>query len=593
MNLYVDEARPDDTGDGLSWATAKKTLGAAYTLAAPADTINMAAGTYTPGALVLGKAGLTIQGPNAAINPVTNLAGRVPEAVLQAATLTMDANDIQILGLKWDGTDASVKACLRGSNGFGPVNGGVVRNNIMAAGSGVMQYGVFMSVIGTTNNWLVEQNVVGPWTVAAGTAIWLNTSTRSTGCVIRNNRVNGGAAASSRGINVGDFHENVLVEGNAVTTSYWNISCPNKARDVIIRGNTVSGVLVSGTAAIRISADASGEARNITVEDNVISSTQKQGIYVYNNGGYVSGSIIIRNNTISWDPANLIALLGAIEVHIYGLATGSPTANVTISGNTVNFISGYTGAVATSYGITLSGDKVTAALVTGNTVNGGGFVSTEAVAPKPSGLFLVSNIVPDGLLSGAISASGNIFVHLDNGIVAFNAVGLAYGGLSGCTVVAGNHQLTATSYGVRSGAGVVIDARNNFWGDDSGPSGGAIDPVTMLPANGTGVLVSSYVRFDPFMQLNSGRLTEPTYRNPDAATEPGGGVPMTGTPGTDGELAFQTAYNEGGIDIFVDGKKREMSKGGIGNTPELGRKTSVVRNWRDNPGKFDDNVGKR
>lgn len=56
---YVDAARPDDTGDGLSWATAKKTVGAAITAAANGDIIELAGGTF--GGFTLNKR-LTIIG---------------------------------------------------------------------------------------------------------------------------------------------------------------------------------------------------------------------------------------------------------------------------------------------------------------------------------------------------------------------------------------------------------------------------------------------------------------------------------------------------------------------------------------------------
>ncbi len=36
---YVDASRPDDSGDGLSWATAKKTIQAAVDLAAGGETV--------------------------------------------------------------------------------------------------------------------------------------------------------------------------------------------------------------------------------------------------------------------------------------------------------------------------------------------------------------------------------------------------------------------------------------------------------------------------------------------------------------------------------------------------------------------------
>jgi hypothetical protein len=50
--LYVDGARPDDTGDGSSWATAKQTIQAAVTVAAAGDTVLVTNGIYNVGASV-------------------------------------------------------------------------------------------------------------------------------------------------------------------------------------------------------------------------------------------------------------------------------------------------------------------------------------------------------------------------------------------------------------------------------------------------------------------------------------------------------------------------------------------------------------
>jgi len=72
---YVDATRPDDTGDGLSEATAKKTIAAGYALCAAGDRLNVkASGTYTltatvnvtvAGTVAAGR--VTIQGYSATI----------------------------------------------------------------------------------------------------------------------------------------------------------------------------------------------------------------------------------------------------------------------------------------------------------------------------------------------------------------------------------------------------------------------------------------------------------------------------------------------------------------------------------------------
>ncbi len=74
---YADADRPDDTGDGLSPSTAKKTVGAAVTLAAadgsPPHTINIADGTYSETAFLnnANHVGITLQGESRAGTIIT------------------------------------------------------------------------------------------------------------------------------------------------------------------------------------------------------------------------------------------------------------------------------------------------------------------------------------------------------------------------------------------------------------------------------------------------------------------------------------------------------------------------------------------
>ncbi|HOG49728.1 MAG TPA: choice-of-anchor Q domain-containing protein, partial [Lentisphaeria bacterium] len=56
---YVDADRPDDSGDGLSWATAKKSIQAAVIAAAENDLVLVAKGDYTP--FIAGAAAITIR----------------------------------------------------------------------------------------------------------------------------------------------------------------------------------------------------------------------------------------------------------------------------------------------------------------------------------------------------------------------------------------------------------------------------------------------------------------------------------------------------------------------------------------------------
>ena len=72
---------------------------------------------------------------------------------------------------------------------------------------------------------------------------------------------------------------------------------------------------------------------------------------------------------------------------------------------------------------------------------------------------------------------------------------------SGSTVlINSNHLADNDDYGLYvEDSAVIVNATENWWGHPSGPSGGAIDPVTETIANGTGVAVSEHVHFDPWL----------------------------------------------------------------------------------------------
>jgi parallel beta-helix repeat protein len=70
--VYVDAARPDDTGDGTSWETAKKYINSGINLVCDGGTVNVAAGTYHQSQIVLwlpGK-GFTLQGAGASVTTI-------------------------------------------------------------------------------------------------------------------------------------------------------------------------------------------------------------------------------------------------------------------------------------------------------------------------------------------------------------------------------------------------------------------------------------------------------------------------------------------------------------------------------------------
>ncbi|MBK7259942.1 MAG: T9SS type A sorting domain-containing protein [Ignavibacteriae bacterium] len=90
-----------------------------------------------------------------------------------------------------------------------------------------------------------------------------------------------------------------------------------------------------------------------------------------------------------------------------------------------------------------------------------------------------------------VTATDNNFTNNTSGL----AIGYAATDVTVATIT--GNDFTGCDYGVTS-TGPVADARRNWWGSGSGPSGGVADPTTAVVANGTGVQVSEHVRFDPW-----------------------------------------------------------------------------------------------
>ncbi len=87
----------------------------------------------------------------------------------------------------------------------------------------------------------------------------------------------------------------------------------------------------------------------------------------------------------------------------------------------------------------------------------------------------------------------------------------------------------------------IVDARSNDWGDPTGPSGGVMDPITGILANGIGDEVDEFVRFDPWI----GKETAKTLY---LTTDVNDVLAVTGYPNT--TWAY-TAY-ESGADPGLD-----------------------------------------
>ncbi len=114
--FYASGERPDDSGDGLSWETAKKTIQAAIDLSDHSDKVYVAPGRYeenlTPGGRLILLAGLDPQDPDVVAGTVvagtvTIGSGEMPGCTLEGLTIT-NRNGV---GMVISGASPTIRNC--------------------------------------------------------------------------------------------------------------------------------------------------------------------------------------------------------------------------------------------------------------------------------------------------------------------------------------------------------------------------------------------------------------------------------------------------------------------------------------------------
>ena len=143
-DLHVDVKRPDDSGDGTTWATAKKTIQAAIDAAQAGNLILVHNGEY--GAVTATNQAITIQSVNGAATTVIDGNGAAPAASL--GTLTTHTATV-LAGF----TLRNGRYTYGGGVAYGTANDCVITNNTASGGGG--------SYRGVRNRCLIAGNFAG------------------------------------------------------------------------------------------------------------------------------------------------------------------------------------------------------------------------------------------------------------------------------------------------------------------------------------------------------------------------------------------------------------------------------------------------
>jgi hypothetical protein len=354
--FYVSSAASDDTGNGLTPATAKRTIMAAINAATAPATVLVNAGSHAvdsgAGAHVIVKDGVSLLGGFNA-----DFSARNPSTYFTGITATPN-------------TGGTIFEPNRGIEvGFGVTAATVIDGFRVQGGGGDYSAGIM--------------------TVSGGSA------------VIRNNQVDGGNGQVSMGILVDSgspLIENNTVSGGAAGNSSYGIYSRDNAT---IRNNTVnggSGVVLSSAVVLNL---ATGLVELNTLHGGSGSSTV--GISMF------SATTLVENNTIDGgDPSDSAGGSNGININ-----SGSPTirlntvqANATGSGatgisadattalierNTISIAGG--GPTASSTGVSIANSTLN---LTNNTISGGGGNTSMGIQNFQSAANIRNNTINGG-----------------------------------------------------------------------------------------------------------------------------------------------------------------------------------------------------
>ncbi len=214
--FHVDAARDDDSGDGLTWATAKQTVQAAIDLSIDGDIITVADGTYAP--IATADKAITIQSANGPLTTFINGGGTDRCATLAEGS---DARDTILHGFTL-------------TNGFttasgGGAYGGTLKGCILSGNAADERGGGAAS--STLENCLLAGNSA-------------NMGGGAEECLLNNCTVSGNNAADVGGGINNTTAKNCIVWGNTAAVDEHDIAASTVSYTCASDGNTQNGNIV-------------------------------------------------------------------------------------------------------------------------------------------------------------------------------------------------------------------------------------------------------------------------------------------------------------------------------------------------------------
>lgn len=334
--------------------------------------------------------------------------------------------------------------------------------------------------------------------------------------------------------------------------------------NVVVSGFEMSGVAAGvqiinsdGTVIEDNDLTGTGEIRSVAV--GMISVWQSDNTKIRNNRIYNSNrgilfkrgeTVEMVNNTLLDDQTGDVWAFGGIEVF------GAP--NSLFENNTIDYesLSGFGFEISVSDGAVIRNNLVRNASGNGFSVENSPMVifgKNTSLQNGQHGLYMKSangavlsdNIIKGNTESGiesdfrgtsdGVTVAGNTLsdngdygalfydgedLNINDNIITENRIGLRAGVTTSITgnqildqteagieipnnaesIEINNNNISGNAEGISYSQSIIINAIENWWGDASGPSGGAEDPETGVVAQGSGDSVSESIRFDPWRE---------------------------------------------------------------------------------------------
>ncbi len=322
--IFVDGGKADDSGDGKSWANAKKTIAAALTAAtASRDTVLVKAGTYTITATLAAVEGVNVYGGFAGTEVSTTPRARVnakdaPWAFVNSTILDANGAATRILSSSafntltcWDGFTLQNAKAVASNGSAADLKKNMVLNNCILQNNSTSSAGAAAALMtrdAGLHNSLVKGNEGGngPGGVYINGGITSGDQTTISGCHFIENvsktNANGGGAISNYfgGTPSGTFKisgcyfaRNAAVGGNAAAV-FSNTAGTSVMllEDCIFTEHTVA----TNTAPCVLRCNNGLALNRCKIINNNFSTAGNVGIVFFNGRGGIYNSVIANNS---------------------------------------------------------------------------------------------------------------------------------------------------------------------------------------------------------------------------------------------------------------------------------------------------------